>query len=80
MDLEQFEELIKNARLSKRGPRTSSKTIAALRFHLVDGLSISEAARAGKITRANIYKALKNLPRKKCKCCGQYLPNDGAGK
>jgi hypothetical protein len=84
MELKRFEELIKKTRLySGRGRPRGSRTLIALRYHLVDGKPISEAVRlAGKpaLTRSAVYKALKTLPRETCKHCGQFLPQDQAAK
>ncbi len=74
MKLEQFNKLVAGH------SRPKSKTLTALRFHLVDGLSIHKAADKAEIRPAGVFEALRNLkmlPRDRNKARRGYCPHCG---
>ena len=54
----------------------NSRSVAACRLVLVDGLGVREAARRiGGIDASSVSRMLKKIPREVCKCCGGAITN-----
>lgn len=86
MKLEQFEKLVAGRRFGEaKTGQQSGRVLAALRYHLVGGMKVPQAAkRANEVSRQAVYQALKALgvlPRQRvpeqfhrCSKCGQPIP------
>lgn len=60
----QFEIMPVGVDVGRPGKRINPKTVEAMRLHLVEGLSVSEAARRCGWHRANVQRALRALNRR----------------
>lgn len=62
----EFDQLIQAANLNAG----TTKSVAACRLILVDGLSINAAARQTDSSPGNVSRMLRKIPRELCPCCG----------
>lgn len=77
MTEQRFKELLAATRMASYSGG-QSRTAKALFLHLVDGLSIPDAARQVGISAQTVDEAVRRLPRERCAHCNQILPKDGA--
>lgn len=78
MLLARFYELTARTRLGMPQANGTGRALLGAKYHLVDGLTIEVAAGKAGCTYEAVRRALKRIPIKACKSCGQPLPVDQA--